>query len=225
MKSGFFIVLFSILVFAQELSSVDNGFVAQNGAPKQVQISVIDNDKANELFRKFVQNKDIPFKYPIDGCYARAHEMARMAETEKVLMGKIFAEGSLQVKTDFQKYPIVQWGWHVAPIAYVKKTNGQTELMVFDPSLFTRPISVDEWKQKMMDTTNGNKPKVSVSYYGARFQYFPRFSEGYKDKWSERDLQGVRDTFKTYQPLQDLASASNVKGGTVIQEGVRGGGK
>jgi hypothetical protein len=215
------ILFFVVFAFAQELAPVDNGFTGQ-GAPKQVSISVIEQSKANELFRKFVQNKEIPFKYPIDGCYARAHEMARMAEKEQVLMGKVFTEGNLQVKTNYQKYPIVQWGWHVAPIAYVKQPNGKTELMVFDPSLFGKPVTVEEWNQKMMDTTNGNKPEVRTSYYGARFQYFPKY-EGFKKDWAQSDLEGVKATFKNYQPLQDLSSSATSRSGNLQQqaEGVR----
>jgi hypothetical protein len=215
-----YILFLVIFAFAQELAPVDNGFTGQ-GATKQVSISVIEQSKANELFRKFVRNKEIPFKYPLDGCYARAHEMARMAEKEQVLMGKVFTEGNLQVKTNYQKYPIVQWGWHVAPIAYVKQPNGKTVLMVFDPSLFGKPVSVKEWNQKMMDTTNGNKPNVSTSYYGARFQYFS--GEAYKKEWSQSDLDGVKETFKNYQPLQDLASSETSRSGNLRKraEGVK----
>lgn len=215
------ILFFVVFAFAQELAPVDNAFEGTN-APKQVSISVLGQDQANELFRKFVQNKEIPFKYPVDGCYARAHEMARMAEKEQVFMGKIYAEGFLQAKTNFQKYPIVNWGWHVAPIAYVKQADNRAELMVFDPSLFGKPVSVEEWKKKMLDTTNGAKPHISTTYYGARFQYFPKY-EGYKAEWSESDLYNVRTTFQYYQPLQDLSPPMTNNGDNLQRqaEGVR----
>ncbi len=69
---------------------------------------------------------------------------------QSIQMGKDFIEGYLQVKTDSKKYPLVSWGWHVAPVAYVKQPNGSNKLMVFDPSLFNRPVTVNEWQQKMI---------------------------------------------------------------------------
>lgn len=204
MKLFFLGILFFVrFVFAQELAPINNGF-GGGGDPSQVFISVIDQSKANELFRKFVQNKEIPFKYPIDGCYARAHEMARMAEREKTLMGKIFVEGDLQVKIQSKNWGSdFRWGFHVAPIAFVKRSNGKTELMVFDPTLFGRPATVSEWKQKMLVSTNGFKARIRYTYYGARFQYLKN-TENYKTEWSQSDLEHVKATFEKYFPLQDL---------------------
>ena len=92
------------------------------------------------LFREFKNDVNIPFRYPIDGCYARATAMTKIAEKRGLTMVRVNAEGNLQVKTESKKFPLVQWGWHVAPMAYVKKANGTLEKMVFDPSLFDKPL-------------------------------------------------------------------------------------
>lgn len=186
------------------LGEIENGYAKTSADPKVLKISVIDSDTARNLFRKFAQDKDIPFRYPIDGCYARATEMARIAEANNIQMGKIYAEGALQVKTDSVKYPLVKWGWHVAPISYVKQADGKIQLMVFDPSLFSKPVTVQEWKNKMLYKTDDFKAEVFEIYYSSRFQFFPRDAEDYKNVWEAKDLKITQDTFKDYLPLQDL---------------------
>lgn len=181
----------SVLAFAIKLAEgeIENGFADLDSDPKILKVSVIDEPTANALFRKFVEAKHIPFKYPVDGCYARATEMALIAEKEKIEMGKVYAEGWLQAKTESEDYPRVQWGWHVAPVVYVKRGENKTKLMVFDPSLFKRPVTVEEWKRKMMERSDDFEPDVERLYFGSRFQYKSKSEdERYKSGWSERDL-------------------------------------
>ena len=87
----------------------------------------------------------IPFKYPDDGCYARAHEMCRrmrdMGEDPK----KVWIFGSLQARTANIPGCHTNWGWHVAPTLLVDTPLGQ-ETHVIDPSLCYEPVTVERWK-------------------------------------------------------------------------------
>lgn len=203
-------LIWSLFVFAVAvlLKEVPNGFAAEEDDPATVKIAVLDPQKAASLFKEFTRHAEIPFKYPIDGCYARATAMAQIAEKDNIQLGKVYAQGFLQVKNEgSEKYPYVQWGWHVAPVAYVKLRNGKTELTVFDPSLFPKPVTVEEWKQKMMDASNGLQPRAEI-YYGARYQYYPKNHEGNKASWIPTDLENLKTTFEKYMPLQDLPGSS-----------------
>lgn len=198
------------LVFATAVAmepntgSVRNGFefLSDSG---QVEVSILSSEAANDLFRKLAQNPEIPFRYPVDGCYARATEMARLAERQGIQFGKIFAEGSLQAKTDNPIYPTVRWGWHVAPVAYVTGLSGQKEVKVFDPSLFNRPVTVAEWKARML-VSDGDQPppRIDITYYGTKFQNYSREHEKTKTSWNAADLRATSETMQEYKLYEDI---------------------
>jgi hypothetical protein len=214
------ILLFSFIVFSRkiEMANLPNGYYSSENHPAVVEISVIDQNTANELFLKFSKDEKIPFKYPTDGCYARATYMSDLAEKEGIIMGRVYAEGNLQVLTPLKKFPTVQWGWHVAPVAYVKSSTGKLVPTIFDPSLFKGPVSVDVWLKKMESSTPEFKARIKDVYYGTRFQYFTRqigpqgstrptgepfFSVKQDEKiWGEYAVQRI---FQTYRPLQDTS--------------------
>lgn len=195
-------ILVALAVFAQMTAQLKNSFSGFL-APDNISISVLEKSAANRLFREFKNNKEIPFNYPIDGCYARAHAMARMAEDQNITMGKVFAEGYLRAQTELPNYPVVEWGWHVAPVAYVKTGPGEPELLVFDPSLFNEPVTVEEWKNKMLFDSEYQKPFLGELYYGSRYQYGPNDDEGYKRRWNYLDLEDTKDRLARYLPFQD----------------------
>jgi hypothetical protein len=181
---------------------VNNGYSKADSDPKAVKISVIDSDKANKLFKTFASDKEIPFRYPVDGCYARATVMAQLAEHEGIQVGKVFVEGSLQVKTNNSNFPKVRWGWHVAPMVYVKEADGSKNLKVFDPSIFDHPVTVDEWEKKLLDHSDGYNAKIQSVYYSSRFQYFPRWNEGNKAEWVKHDLDESENVLKMFMGYQ-----------------------
>ncbi|MBC7427439.1 MAG: hypothetical protein H7336_02435 [Bacteriovorax sp.] len=106
--------------------------------------------RATELFNKAANMKDIAWKYKPDGCYARAHLMARRFETEGVRVDKVWIKGDLYVPGT---EPLIQWNFHVAPIVYVEDGKGNIQKMVIDPSLFKKPVTVEEWDHKMSKKT------------------------------------------------------------------------
>ena len=116
-------------------------------------VQTISLDRARELFKKASNMKDIAWNYKLDGCYARAHLMARRFEEEGVRVDKVWIKGDLTVKDN---NPPISWNFHVAPIVYVEE-KGIIQKMVIDPSLFDRPVTVAEWDKKMSkNTINGS---------------------------------------------------------------------
>jgi hypothetical protein len=88
----------------------------------------------------------IPFLYPDDGCWARAHEMCRLLLAEGVWPRKVWIDGNLHTLTKNNPNCYVDWGWHVAPTICVRWKFWHAEQMVIDPSLFTTPVTPAAWK-------------------------------------------------------------------------------
>lgn len=116
--------------------------------PKEVQ----------ELFLKAKDMKDIPFGYKYDGCYARAHVMARRFEAMGIPTEKVWIKGDLSVPgTD------IRWNFHVAPVVTVKDpVDGLLKKYVIDPSLTDKAVPLDEWVATMKPNVRG--PIVKTSY-------------------------------------------------------------
>lgn len=94
----------------------------------------------------------IPFLYPDDGCWGRAHEMCRLILDMGEQPKKVWIQGSLHVVTDNKPGCNVYWNWHVAPIVCVRKFwFFRTRYMVIDPSLFTKPVTKATWKSVQGD--------------------------------------------------------------------------
>ena len=93
----------------------------------------------------------IPFRYPDDGCWARAHEMCRLMLKMGVSPRKVWIDHStgiwLQANTKNHPQCYVVWGWHVAPTVCVRGPRlFRTTRLVVDPSLFTGPVPEATWK-------------------------------------------------------------------------------
>src|SRR6266545_1426617 len=91
----------------------------------------------------------IPFLYPDDGCWARAHEMCRLMINMGLSPRKVWIDASTLLHVNTRNNPacFVEWGWHVAPTLCVRGPSFfQRQRMVIDPSLFTTPVSEDTWK-------------------------------------------------------------------------------
>jgi hypothetical protein len=87
---------------------------------QKIDLSVLSEEEANNAFNELAARDDIPYGYPMDGCYARAHKIVRILEDQGIIAGKAFLEGELYIDTKFGE---VAWGYHVAPVIMVKKGN------------------------------------------------------------------------------------------------------
>jgi hypothetical protein len=117
----------------------------------------------------------IPFHYPPDGCYARAHLMAELLTatgygSEKVFAVSTYSSG-LQVSTPYAgdvpvgTTPAVQWWYHVAPILQVRDATGALTEMVIDPSTASGPITITHWTGMMSSGSFTRKTLPQLDSY------------------------------------------------------------
>ncbi|MFI9504630.1 protein-glutamine glutaminase family protein [Nocardia sp. NPDC052566] len=101
----------------------------------------------------------IPFRYPKDGCYARAEIMAKTLLDRGYTVDKEFAigKGGLTVRTahggdsaDWGEALRVDWWYHVAPVVYAADAKPPTPY-ILDPSVADKPLSIEQWLATMSD--------------------------------------------------------------------------
>jgi uncharacterized Zn-binding protein involved in type VI secretion len=111
---------------------------------------------AAALFDVVASQSDIAFRFPVDGCYARAHLMIQRMQQMGATPGKAWTFASpgdpLWVSTPNHPDGVVSWGYHVAPTVPVQQPDGSVRDMVIDPSMFDRPVPVEEWRNAQHDT-------------------------------------------------------------------------
>jgi hypothetical protein len=132
----------------------------------------VSPQQAVAVFRWMAAQRDIAFRFPIDGCYARAHIMCRRMQQRGLRPAKVWAfavskKEPLFVRTKNRpKTGYVTWGWHVAPILPVRLKSGKQTWSVIDPSLFQGPVTIPQWRDKMRYPRGRTRPYVTVSRFG-----------------------------------------------------------
>jgi hypothetical protein len=121
----------------------------------------------------------IPFLYPDDGCEARAADMCRSMKIDHgIVAGKVWlyaepAKFEYFVKTPNSPVCRVPWGYHVAPVV----RTDSNDLRVIDPSLFTAPVVVEQWKNRQF--ADGTIVLTSAAVYdqpkAGKLQFDPQF--------------------------------------------------
>lgn len=110
----------------------------------------------------------IPFMFPDDGCWGRAHEMRRLMVAMGLNPKKVWIQGGLHTLTRNNPNCYVNWGWHVAPTLCVRRSGWwwcHTEEMVIDPSLFTTPVSQATWKSVQGDPAASLTPTAGEIFW------------------------------------------------------------
>lgn len=199
-----FVLLLSFLAAA----SVPDAYDSQK---RQISPSILTANEAKKLFQDFRTMEEVPFNYPVEGCFARATAMARLAEKKNIITAKVFAEGRLIAKTGSKRFDPVEWSWHVAPVLYVDSGKGPV-LTVFDPSLFDRPVSMPEFLEALESETQflmlKRKGKVIRHYFGERFQNWPLYkSKVKKYGWEKNELVFAEKKMKEYSEIMKKGSA------------------
>jgi len=118
----------------------------------------------------------IPFLYPDDGCWVRAHEMSRLMLASAVIPSKVWIYGNLRVSTRNSPSCSVSWWYHVAPTICVRSWFPLTRRMVVDPSLFSSPVSEATWKGVQGDPA-ANLIDTSWTQYGPGGGTDPTFTD------------------------------------------------
>jgi uncharacterized protein (UPF0216 family) len=133
----------------------------------------------------------IPFLYPDDGCWARAHEMCRLMIKHLGLRpNKVWIYGDLHVDTKNNPICSVSWRWHVAPTLCVRYRRygwllGERKMMVIDPSLFFGPVDEATWQGVQGD------PNAQLERSGAHVYWTARVYAYQEDPTYERTEQNL----------------------------------
>ena len=115
-------------------------------ANKSMSKKTISLEQAQDLLDQVAFRKDIAWNYTLDGCYARAHIMARIFEDQGVHVDKAWLRGSLRIPGQPDG---MNWGYHVAPLVYVEDDSGNIQEMIIDPSISQAPMTPKAWAETM----------------------------------------------------------------------------
>jgi glutaminase-like protein len=136
--------------------------------------------------------KCIPFLFPDDGCWARAHDMCRQTTIPQKVWIRAVRPSKLNVMTPNSPECGVTWYWHVAPLVTVADALPEREYVV-DPSLFPNaPVPLAEWCAKQ----SGNATLQTTS--ARTFAYTREGSPIFDDDFSKTEsvLQDYRDALE-----------------------------
>ncbi|MFX1469498.1 MAG: protein-glutamine glutaminase family protein [Promethearchaeota archaeon] len=134
----------------------------------------------------------IPFKFPDDGCWARAHKMCYLMNQDGEDPEKVWIEDSLHVTTSNHPNCSVSWRYHVAPTLTVSTSEGDVR-RVIDPSLFDNPVSVDVWKDEQGNPGASLRYTAWTDYYDGStdpdLSNTEYYLEIYRDQLQDRCLE------------------------------------
>src|SRR5262249_42607126 len=113
-----------------------------------------------------------------------------------------FEEGANGLKADTPNVPegYVEWRYHVAPTVKVNSGDGRPKDMVMDPSLFDKPVTVDEWKKSMKD----DRSKIEMT---DDKPYFRTPGGIYVEE--DEDRQDTKNTLKEHIEARDILRERN----------------
>lgn len=135
----------------------------------------------------------IPFLYPDNGCWARAHEMCRLMIADGADPEKVWIYGGLNVSSRNKPNCLVTWGWHVAPTLQVQ-IGSSIQTYVIDPSLFDEPVTEANWKLKQGDTNAVLIASAASVYYRNKTGTYTTTDPGYTQ--TNTDLNTYRNALK-----------------------------
>ena len=186
--------------YSPEIAPIVDSFAPSENPP------TISMKNAQQLFQQAKQMEDIAWDFLSDGCYARAHLMARRFESQGVYVDKIWVKSDIQVERE--PYPIY-WNFHVAPIVYVEDENNGVQKIVIDPSIANEPISVEQWLAEMNFLVKGDIVETPFPF-PANVASFQRTAVAYSnsnpylpdapyDQSEAESIKQANETMKRYQ--------------------------
>jgi hypothetical protein len=150
------------------------------GDEKAIEVSVLTEDQALELFRRVRGMRELALNRPWNGCMARSQIISqRVEEIYGVATGQVWVRkgnavaswrGSFDVQMPGEKERVgVPWNLHVAPFVLVEK-NGRNEVWMLDPVLDKeRPLPQENGEGRPSE-----KPRRNTIYTTSRFAYRPK---------------------------------------------------
>jgi hypothetical protein len=169
------------------------------GEEKAIEVSVLTEEQAVELFRKVRGMRELALNRPWDGCMARSQIISqRVEERFGIATGQVWMRkgnalapwwGSFDVQMPGEKERVgVPWNMHVAPFVLVEK-NGKNEVWMLDPVLDTeRPLPQETWESRLSE-----KPRRNSIYTTSRFVYRSQHSNNARDRYPVTIRQALDD--------------------------------
>jgi hypothetical protein len=144
----------------------------------------------NSMFAYLASQVDIPFDYPDDCCYSRAHRMCHLLLGKGIQAAKVFNYGhgfdqdkmTLRVDTPNNPKGFVLWFYHVAPFVSITTNRGAPARYVIDPSLCKLPVPIAEWLRLQQDLTCSQRYAEDRIYYEPHdATVSPKFDDDFSD--------------------------------------------
>lgn len=117
----------------------------------KVEAKPVRFDHALEIFDEIAAMGNVAFGFPDEGCFSRAHIMVRQMYEMDLTPKKAWAfepdGGELLVKLTNGK--AITWWAHVAAALPVEMPDGKIVDLVYDPSMFDGPVTLQQWGKAM----------------------------------------------------------------------------
>lgn len=119
-----------------------------------LELSVLTPEQAQMIHEQLSQLEYIPKKYMEDGCYARAHEVALIAQRNGLTFGKAFLvskKGLLYPKGEDSGFheSFQGWRYHTAAMALVRDKGGELSPVVFDIGASKSAQKAEQWNNSL----------------------------------------------------------------------------
>jgi len=173
----------------------------------------ISIEEAKKLFDEARAMEEIAWNYGNDGCYARAHLMAKKFEEKGIYTEKAWVKGNLEYQAPDAK---ISWNFHVAPVVLVKQADGKIGRYVIDPSVSSQPIPAEKWatnlaKQKTakLERTEFPFPSNSMGYERVALAFTNSKPYSVDDDLEMTDFEKDHSATMTMRMYKGLKNASN----------------
>lgn len=169
-----FLTFFTLLTFVATASETLE-VRAFNG--ESLKLSVVTIEQANTFFEYIANKTHIPHALVADGCHVRAQEMADLAAYKKIIVAKAIIEapeGSKLLMLDDDGPWRVEWDYHIAPMVMIQSADGSSiSPYIIDPALFDRPVTQQEWTDRVLRDTPQEVIARAQKYYVSRYTFTP----------------------------------------------------
>lgn len=158
--------------------------------PQLPKAETISYGKVAEVFKWLAQQQDLAFRYPTDGCYARAYLMCERLQKQGFKPRKIWSVANgeeLYARTRYTAKGYVTWAYHVAPALRVRLDGDKQKWYVLDPALFDGPVTLRQWMLGQMRRPEGHRPYLTLTVPGEAPKWIdgkPKPGTGY---WPGKD--------------------------------------
>lgn len=165
-----------------------------------LEISEVKESEARDWFRALASHADLPFRFLPDGCQARAQRISELLLAEGIRPGKLFIRGKFGFDNPYDSLWPVRWQFHVAIVLRVQGEKGEGGLRVLDPALFSRPVSVEDFRARFAAFSVS---RIDEVYLTGPFTYELNHRPLRLSGFRARDLECGAELLRTTRLLQD----------------------